>query len=152
MKALSTPRVNHRMTHRAMMPGLRTLALACTMAGAALLGTSAWAKLPAPAPLDDAGKAKAAETAAKTAWAGKVEGFQLCRSMEKVAAHTQKNGKTKEATATPACADPGAFVYPPPVAGAPAAPVAVAASLAKPAAAKTAAPAPAPTPVPAKKP
>ncbi len=117
---------------------------------AALVAGSAMAKLPAPAPLDDAGKAKAAEAAAKTAWAGKVESFQLCRSMEKVAIHTQKNGKTKDPTATPACADPGAFVYPPVAVAAPAtAPVAVAAAAApgKPAAPAAAAPA-----APAKKP
>jgi hypothetical protein len=110
--------------------------LICLCACSALVAGSAWAKLPAPAPLDDAGKAKAAEAAAKTAWAGKVEGFQLCRSMEKVAAHTQKNGKTKEATATPACADPGAFVYPPPAAAA-APPIAAAAPAVAAAAAPT---------------
>ena len=105
------------------------------LAGLTLAGSSVWAKLPPPAPLDDAGKAKAAEAAAKTAWAGKVDAFQLCRSMEKVAAHTQKSGKTKEATTTPACADPGAFVFPPPaapVAGT-AAPATVAAATGKPA-------------------
>lgn len=122
------------------------------LAGAALVSASALAKLPAPAPLDDAGKAKAAEAAAKTAWAGKVEGFQLCRSMEKVAAHTQKNGKTKEATTTPACADPGAFVYPLPAVAAVAAvaaagaPAVVAAAGGKPAAATAAAAMPAKKP------
>ena len=96
-----------------------------------------------------------AEAAAKTAWTAKVEGFQLCRSMEKVAAHTQKSGKTKEATPTPPCADPGAFVYPPPAAGA-VATVAVAAAAANPAAGKAAAvpakPAAVAVPAPAKKP
>ena len=119
------------------------------LAGAALVSASALAKLPAPAPLDDAGKAKAAEAAAKTAWAGKVEGFQLCRSMEKVAAHAQKNGKTKDATTTPACADPGAFVYPPPAVAAVAvagAPAVVAAAGGKPAAATAAAAMPAKKP------
>ncbi|MEN9538147.1 MAG: hypothetical protein RLZZ126_382 [Pseudomonadota bacterium] len=109
--------------------------LACFMVATTWMVASAWARLPAPAPLDDAAKAKAAEAAAKTAWTGKVEAFQLCRSMDKVAAHTQKNGKTKEATATPPCVDPGAFVYPPP-----------AAPVAAPAAAKGPAPA-----LPAKK-
>ena len=129
--------------------------LMCILVGVALAGASAWAKLPPPAPLDDAGKAKAAEAAAKTAWTAKVEGFQLCRSMEKVAAHTQKSGKTKEATPTPPCADPGAFVYPPPAAGA-VATVAVAAAPAKPAPGKAAAvpakPAAAAAPAPVKKP
>lgn len=87
------------------------------------------AKLPAPAALDDAGKAKAAEAAAKTAYNGKVDGFLLCKSMDKTAAYFQKNaasqGKTaKPATATPPCADPGAFVYPPPAAATAAAPAA----------------------------
>ncbi len=82
---------------------------------AGLLATSAFAKLPAPAPLDDAGKAKAAEAAAKTAWGGKMDGYNLCMSMNKSAAHFQKTaaslGKTaKPATATPPCADPGPFV------------------------------------------
>lgn len=138
MNALNIPKVmisNPKMAQRVAL-----------LAGAALVSASALAKLPAPAPLDDAGKAKAAEAAAKTAWAGKVEGFQLCRSMEKVAAHTQKNGKTKEATATPACADPGAFVYPPPAVAAAGAPSVVAAAAGKPA------PATAAAGVPAKKP
>ena len=112
------------------------------LALAALLASGpAWAKLPAPS---DEAKAKAAEAAAKTAHAGKVDGYKLCLSMDKVAASYQaaakKAGKTASApTDTPACADPGAFVFAPPgAASAPAAPVAVA-----PAAAVAAAPAPA---------
>ena len=103
----------------------------------------AMAKLPAPV-LDDAAKAKAEEAKAKTAHAGKVDGYKLCLSMDKVAASYQaaakKAGKTASApTDTPACADPGAFVFAPPgAASAPAAAVAVA-----PAAAVAAAPAPA---------
>jgi hypothetical protein len=46
------------------------------------------AKLP---PLDDAAKAKAAEAAAKTAWQGKVDAYQLCKSQDKVAAAYGKN-------------------------------------------------------------
>jgi hypothetical protein len=93
----------------------------------ALLAASSFAKLPAPV-LSDEAKAKAAEAAAKTAHNGKVDGYKLCLSMEKTAAHylktAQSAGKaTKPATATPPCADPGAFVYPPPAtAAAPAAP------------------------------
>ena len=113
--------------------------------GAFLVAQSSWAKLPVPV-LDDAAKAKAAETAAKTAWSGKLEGFLLCKSMDKAAAHYQKTaaaaGKTiVPAVATPPCADPGAFVYPP---------VAAPALAAAPAAAPAATPA-APVPVPAKK-
>jgi hypothetical protein len=103
----------------------------------ALVATSVLAKLPAP---NDEAKAKAAEAAAKTAWGNKVADFQLCKSMERVAAgyatSAKKAGKeTKPATATPPCADPGPFVYAPPgSASAPAAAVATA----------PAAPAPAP--------
>ena len=86
----------------------------------------ALAKLPA---LDDAAKAKAAEAAARTAWQGKVEAFQLCKAQDRVAAHYRK-GSTPEAksaasakgaasakSAGPAastCADPGPFAYTPP--------------------------------------
>jgi len=105
----------------------------------ALAGAAALAKLPPPS--DDA-KAKAAEAAAKTAHGNKVADFQLCKSMERVAtqymADAKKAGKDiKAATATPPCADPGAFVYPPPAPGAaapaaaPAAPAAAAKAPAK---------------------
>ena len=82
-----------------------------------LFAQGAWAKLPVPV-LDDAAKAKATEAAAKTAWSGKLDGFLLCKSMDKAAAHYQKTAAaagraTKPATATPPCSDPGAFVYPP---------------------------------------
>lgn len=85
-------------------------------AAALVLGTTALAKLPAPS---DEAKAKAAETAAKAAWSGKVDAFQLCKSQDRVAAAYFKSAKVagKEAkapVATPACADPGAFVYTPP--------------------------------------
>ena len=103
------------------------------------LSGAAFAKLPAPVLTDEA-KAKAAEAAAKTAHGNKVANFQLCKSMDKAAAHYYKTAKAsgkeaKPAVETPACADPGAFVFPVPaapaaaVAGAPAAtpaPVAVA--------------------------
>jgi hypothetical protein len=75
---------------------------------------SAQAKLPAPS--EDA-KAKAAEAAAKTAHAGKVDAYLLCKSQDRVAAHYRRTGKTsKDAkpVGTPACADPGP--YKPPVA------------------------------------
>ena len=98
----------------------------------------AYAKLPAP---DDATKAKAAETTAKAAWQAKVDGYQLCKSQDKVAAQYMKTaGKTAAngAKPTPApasaaqppvaaasgtpvataqlppCADPGPFAYNPP--------------------------------------
>ena len=80
-----------------------------------------FAKLPAPS---DEAKAKAAEVAAKTAWSGKVDNYLLCKSQDKVAASYYKTAKaagkdTKPASATPPCADPGAFVYVPPEAAKP---------------------------------
>ena len=70
------------------------------------------AKLP---PLSDEAKAKAAETAAKSAWTDKVAAYKLCKSMDKVAAEyyadAKKSGKqTKPPVATPPCTDPGTFV------------------------------------------
>ena len=100
----------------------------------------AMAKLPAPV-LDDAAKAKAEEAKAKTAHAGKVDGYKLCLSMDRSAASYYKtaaaSGKTvKAAAATPPCADPGPFVWPAPAAAAapaaaPAVPAAPAAAPAK---------------------
>ena len=96
----------------------------------ALLGTAALAKLPPPS---DEAKAKAEEAKAKAAHTAKVEAYALCKSQDKVAAHVQKTNKAKagKPVATPACADPGPFVYTPPapaaaVAAAPAAPAAAA--------------------------
>jgi hypothetical protein len=106
---------------------LRT-SLALALLAAAPL---ALAKLP---PLSDEAKAKAAEAAAKTAHGNKVANFQLCKSMDKVAAaylaQAKKAGKDVKPTATAACEDPGPFVYTPP---APAAPAVAAAPAAKPA-------------------
>ena len=87
---------------------ISTLALA--------VSSAVLAKLPA---LSDEAKAKAAEASAKTAWAGKVDSYQLCKSQDKVVAAYFKSAKSagkdaKSASATPACADPGAFVYTPP--------------------------------------
>ena len=81
----------------------------------------ALAKLPA---LSDEAKAKAAEAAAKTAWTGKVEAYQLCKAQDKAAASYYQSAKaagknTKPAAATPACTDPGAFVYTAPEAAKP---------------------------------
>mgnify|MGYP000892740138 FL=1 len=95
---------------------------------AGLLALPVLAKLPAPS---DEAKAKAAEAAAKTAHAGKVDNYKLCLSMDKAAAHYFKTAaaakkEVKPAVATPACADPGPFV--PPVAAAPAAPANAAAA------------------------
>ncbi len=99
----------------------------------ACVSGAAFAKLPA---LGDEAKAKAAEAAAKAAWAGKVDSYQLCKSQDQVAvkyykAATASGKPTKPAGTTPLCADPGAFVY----AAAPA-PAAAAAAAAAPAVAK----------------
>ncbi len=115
-----------------------------TLIALALAATGAFAKLPTPV-LSDEAKAKAAEAAAKTAHGNKVADFQLCRSMDKVAARYQADAKKaakdiKPATAAPACADPGTFVFPPPavaIAAAPAVPPAPAAAPAKAPAKKT---------------
>jgi len=77
-----------------------------------LLATAVSAKLPAPS---DEAKAKAASAAAKTAWSGKVAGYHLCKSQDKVAAHFYKTAKasgkeSKPTAALPACTDPGPFV------------------------------------------
>ena len=103
------------------------------------LSASAFAKLPPP---NDEAKAKAAEAAAKTAHTAKADGYLLCKSQDKVAAHVQRTNKAKagKPIATPPCADPGKFVYTPPEAT----PTAAA-----PAAGPTTAPAPAPTASPA---
>lgn len=92
-----------------------------TVAAVALSG-AAFAKLPAPV-LDEAAKAKAAEAAAKTAWQGKVDSYQLCKAQDRVAAHYKANRGSRPAVAAPAT--PGA----PAAAAAPAAaPVAAAAA------------------------
>jgi hypothetical protein len=106
----------------------------------AAASATAFAKLPAPS---DEAKAKAAEAAAKTAHAGKMDGYLLCKSQDKVAAHVQKTNKAKAgkpATTAP-CVDPGKFVYTPPEAAAPAAAASAPAAAAP---AKAAAPAAAP--------
>ena len=109
------------------------------------LSISAFAKLPPP---NDEAKAKAAEAAAKTAHTAKADGYLLCKTQDKVAAHVQRTNKAKagKPATTPPCADPGKFVYTPPEAT----PTAAVAPAAAPAA-TPAAPAAAPAAVPAKK-
>ena len=109
------------------------------------LSTAAFAKLPPP---NDEAKAKAAEASAKTAHTAKADGYLLCKSQDKVAAHVQRTNKAKagKPAATPPCADPGKFVYTPPEAT----PTAAVAPAAAPAA-TPAAPSAAPAAAPAKK-
>lgn len=85
-------------------------AIALAAAGGAL------AKLPPPS---EEAKAKAAEAAARTAWSNQVANYQLCRSMDKVAAAYFASAKAagkdlKPAVATAECTDPGPFAYKPP--------------------------------------
>ena len=64
------------------MPVMPVMLVMAALAMTGLAG-SALAKLPAPS---DEAKAKAAEAAAKTAWSNNVANYQLCRSMDTVAA------------------------------------------------------------------
>ncbi|MDB5860222.1 MAG: hypothetical protein JWQ76_3911 [Ramlibacter sp.] len=84
-----------------------TIAAAAAMT--LLAGGLALAKLP---PVDEATKAKAAEAAAKTAWQGKVDAYQLCKVQDKVAAAYRKTataaGKAPSTTVAAAAAAPGA--------------------------------------------
>jgi len=103
---------------------------------------AAFAKLPPPV-LDDAAKAKAAETAARTAWQAKVDAFQLCRAQDRVVAHYKKTGGAAAAKAAPGTANmTTAATGGPGAATAPAAPVAAAAPAAAPPAAPAAPSAP----------
>ena len=102
---------------------MKKSSLAISIAGALLASAagSALAKLPPPS---DEAKAKAAETAAKAAHTDKINGYKLCLAQDRLAAQymaAQKStGKAASApAATPACADPGAFVYTPPAPAAP---------------------------------
>ncbi len=99
----------------------------------AAVSATAFAKLP---PLNDEAKAKADEAKAKTAHTAKANGYLLCKSQDKVAAHVQKTNKAKagKPMATPPCADPGKFVYTPPEAAAPVAAASAPAVAAAPAA------------------
>ena len=115
------------------------------VAAALLLAANVWAKLPPPS---EEAKAKAAETAAKAAHAGKVDAFKLCKGMDQVAAtyfdQAKAAGKTVPAAAQmAACADPGVFVYVAPVAAASAGGAVAAPGAAAPVAGATAATVPA---------
>ncbi len=75
---------------------------------------SAFATLPPPT---EEAKAKAVESAAKTAWSDKVAAYQTCVSMERTAEAYRNSlkveGKNAPAPVTTApCVDPGAYVSP----------------------------------------
>src|SRR5687768_17217209 len=82
----------------------------------------ALSKLP---PLDDAAKAKAAETAAKSAWQTKVDNYLLCKAQDKVVAqYVKTSGKAvpKDAKAAQPAPQPATGAAPaaaatPPAAG-----------------------------------
>jgi len=85
-----------------------------------VVSTAALAKLPVPS---DEAKAKAALTAAKTAWTDKVSAYQLCQSMNRTAEGYRKSAKAagkelQPVVETPTCVDPGPFVPPEPAASA----------------------------------
>lgn len=84
-----------------------------TMILLATAGSLAMAKLP---PLSEEAQAKAAEAKAKADHAAKVDAWKLCLAQDKAAAHYRRTAKDAQpATATPACADPGAFQPPKPI-------------------------------------
>lgn len=94
---------------------MKKIVIACSLA---LAGSTALAKLPAPAATPEA-KAKAAEAAARTAWSSKVEAYQLCQSQDRVAARYRESAaaagkQLPPAPSTPSCTDPGAFAFVPP--------------------------------------
>jgi len=95
-------------------PGRRTLSAVAGLCALAFCG-AALAKLPPPSP---EAAAKAAEAAARTAWAGKLDNYKLCLAQDRVANHYRKTTPAaKAASASPAaCADPGPFAYTPPAA------------------------------------
>ena len=103
----------HRYEIRAMTNtpySFRSLTLALCALGVCTL---ALAKLPAPSP---EAAAKAAETAAKAGWSGKVDNHKLCLAQDRVAAYYRKTtpGATPSAMEGASCADPGVFAYTPP--------------------------------------
>ncbi|HMS04841.1 MAG TPA: hypothetical protein PKD73_03485 [Burkholderiaceae bacterium] len=59
----------------------------CALGALTLSAGGALAKLP---PLDEAAKAKAAEAAAKAAWAAKADAFQLCRAQDRLVGYVQR--------------------------------------------------------------
>lgn len=95
---------------------MRIASITVALCGA-MFAFSAAAKLPPPS---DEAKAKAAAAAPKTAWSDKVAAYKLCQAMNKAAenyrATMKQAGKAPlPPVETPACADPGPFVAPPPV-------------------------------------
>lgn len=96
---------------------MRTAPLITAALVAAVFAASALAKLPPPTEAD---KAKAAEAAAKTAWADKVGAYKTCLAQDRAVQNYRSNAKTTgavlPATAsapTPGCVDPGPYAATP---------------------------------------
>ena len=85
-----------------MMIRFMLTATALVVSGAAL------AKIPPPT-LDEAAKAKAAETAARSAWQAKVDTYKLCQVQDRIAASYKSHHPAK---AAPAAAAPAAATSP----------------------------------------
>jgi len=101
-------------------PAGLALTLALTIAAA----PAVFAKLPPPPTPTPEAKAKADETAAKTAWTGKVDAYKLCLAQDKAAekyraSATAAGKQVPAAVQTPPCTDPGPFAYVPPEAAKP---------------------------------
>ena len=107
------------MTMMKMMKNASTgLAVAAALMVAAFSSAS-WAKLPPPPEPTPEAKAKSAETAARTAWTGKVDAYKLCLAQDRAAqnyrAGASAAGKqVPAAVSTQPCTDPGPFAYVPP--------------------------------------
>jgi hypothetical protein len=93
---------------------MRTAPLVTAALVAAVFAASAVAKLPPPT---EEAKAKAAEAAAKTAWADKVGAYKLCLAQDRAVQNYRASAKTTGAIlpATPSaptagCMDPGPYV------------------------------------------
>ena len=88
----------------------------CGLALGLAFVSAASAKLPAPTP---EARAKAAETAARTAWSAKVDTYQLCEAQTRIANRFRESLASSgqpvpAATPTPPCSDPGPFAFSPP--------------------------------------
>ena len=130
----------------------------CIAAMLAVVCGAGLAKMPPPV-LDDAAKAKAAESATKAAWQAKVDVFQVCRAQDRVAAFYRKSAAGAAAAdknanpipvsataAVPAASSPAAMAAASAAAGPP--PTGVVAVKPAVAGGTAAAPAGAPTPTP----
>lgn len=87
---------------------MKNLWIAAALAAAC---AASLAKIPPPV-LDDAAKLKAAETAAKTAWQGKLDAFHLCRAQDRVAAVYRKSAGATQAKPTATTAATAAAAAP----------------------------------------